>query len=255
MANMITASSSWQGVNTGSPGGNPGTYGSYIEVFTNVPFRVRWISIHPGGGSGGGSYNLATDPLGSPVIHLQDILLLGVGQGQSPAPDSFAVDIPAGSDIGWQVEGPIAFTRVDMCITISDTPLGLDVTQQQSSGLVTVTIPGTDDVESSPPDELIASLNFNATWMVLSFEVTDAFANHNQFAEMDLMVGGVGVEVPVIRDLGAKFFKSGNFRNLSHYLCEPVSLDAGQRISIRASMTDSVGAHTSPLQVGVTFFG
>lgn len=255
--------SGWQQLNTGS--GTPAGFGDYRTLIASTNFRARWIVISQIG-SVGGVAKLATGPFTNPgggapgtttgVVHVEELLMPGAGQGMTAAPMSFEVDIPSGSEIGFQVRGAGPFAENHMIITISDTSLGLDVTASDEGGPVTMLMPG-DDVSDSPVAELIASLAINATWMVFSIQTRDLTSNNTNRLRVDLMIGAAGVETPLINDLGAAFFQTSNVRPQSRYHCMPVDIDAGTRISARATFTDTgLGAtHTQDIHVGVTFFG
>lgn len=260
---MQTQSSGWTSVNTGS--GAPSLFGDYRTLIASTNFRARWITFN-GRGSGGAVVRFATGPftnLGFPiagttagVVHIDELLWQGAAQGMNASPLSIEVDIPAGSEIGWQVRGVAGSNGNDMIVTISDTPLGLDVTGTDHGGPVAMLMPG-DDVSDSPVEELIASLSIRATWMVFGIETRDTTANNNNFLKVDVMIGALGVETPLINDLGAVFFQSTNVRPQMRYYCMPVDIPAGTRISARAQFFDTgAGAtHTQNCHASVTFMG
>jgi len=258
---MQTESSGWTSVNTGS-----GTlFGDYRTLIASTSFRARWITFN-GRGSAGAVVRFATGPftnLGFPtpgttggVVHIDELLWQGAGQGMNASSLSIEVDIPAGSEIGWQVRGAGGSAGNDMIVTISDTPLGVDVTGVDHGGPIAMLMPG-DDVSDSPITELIASLAVDAKWMVFGIETRDLTANNNNFLKVDVMTGAMGAEVPLIHDLGAIFFQSTNVRPQMRYLCMPVSIPAGTRISARAQFADfGAGAtHTQDCHASVTFMG
>ena len=93
--------------------------------------------------------------------------------------------------------------------------------------------------------------------MVFGITTRDTTANNNNFLKVDVMTGALGVEVPLINDLGAIFFQSTNVRPQMRYLCMPVDIPAGTRISARAQFADfGAGAtHTQLCHAAVTFMG
>ncbi len=258
---MQTESSGWQQVNTGSGL----LFGDYRTLIASTGFRARWITFN-GRGSAGAVVRFATGPftnLGFPnegttagIIHIDELLWQGAGQGMNASPLSIEVDIPAGSEIGFQVRGTLGSSSNDMIVTISDEPLGLDVTGTDESGAISMLMPG-DDVSDSPITELIPSLAIRATWMVFGITTRDLTANNNNFLKVDLMTGALGFEVPLVNDMGAIFFQSTNVRPQMRYLCMPVDIPAGTRISARAQFADfGAGAtHTQLCHAAVTFMG
>jgi hypothetical protein len=184
------------------------------------------------------------------------MLCPGAGQGMNGGPISIEVDIPAGTQLGFQVQSNQQSSLSQIQVTITDTPLGIDVTGSDESGSVSLNMPG-DDSSDSTTDELIASLSINATWMVFSMQTRDLTANNSNFVRVDVMQGAIGVETILVEDLGMKFFQSTNVRPQSNYHCMPVDVPAGTRISARAMFIDTgAGAtHTQDVHVGVTFFG
>ncbi len=258
---MQTQSSGWTNVNTGSTT----LFGDYRTLIASTNFRARWITFN-GRGSAGAVVRFATGPFNNPgfplagttsgVVHIDELQWQGAGQGMNASSLSLEVDIPAGSEIGWQVRGNSGSNGNDMIVTISDTPLGVDVTGVDHGGPIAMLMPG-DDVSDSPVTELIASLAINATWMVFGIETRDLTANNNNFLKVDVMTGAMGAEVPLIHDLGAIFFQSTNVRPQMRYVCMPVEIPAGTRISARAQFFDTgAGAtHTQNCHASVTFMG
>lgn len=190
------------------------------------------------------------------TIFIQDLLCPGSGQGMNGGPISIEVDIPAATQLGFQVQSNQQTINSIIQVTITDTPLGKDITGTDESTLVTLNMPGDDSTESTI-EELIASLSIDATWMVFSMQVRDTLANNNMNIRVDVMKGADGAETLITEDLGGRYFHSSNVRVQSNYHCMPVSIPSGTRISARAMMIDTGinSTHTQDLHIGVTFFG
>lgn len=261
---MQTESSQWTSVNTGA--GAPSDFGDYRTLIASTAFRTRWITFN-GRGSGGARVRLATGPFTNPgfpnpgttsgIVHIDEMIWLGAGQGENASSLSLEVDIPQGSELGWQVRGVAASNGNDMIVTLSDTPLGLDTSGvSDEGGPIAMLMPG-DDVSFSPITELIPSLAIDATWMVFGIQTRDTLANNNNFLRVDLMIGALSFETVAIESMGLTYFHSSNTRVQTRYYCMPVSIPAGTRVSARARFLDSgAGAtHTQNCNASVTFFG
>jgi len=266
---MQTESSGWQAVNTG---GIVQGDGDYRQLIASTAFRARWITISWNGAPANCSATISAGPFVNPGFpnpgtaagpdFFDGLMLIGSNQGMGPGPMSFPCDIPAGTELGYQVRADGTSFTVDMIVTISDTPLGLDITKTQSSGYIgtppaSITIPALNDTDSTPPVEAIASTTLTASWLVLSVEFTHGFANNGVKIKLDIMTGDVGFEVPLINDLGQIFFNSQNTRNNSRYFGMPVDIPIGTRLSVRGQMLDQgIGSpHAQNVQLGMVIFG
>lgn len=244
-----------------------GNFGDFTILMNSTNFRARWMVISTLGGGGNARIRIADGPFTNPgfpgsgsttgTVFIDRMLCPGSGQGMNGGPVSFEVDIPAATQLGYQVEaiGQTALSQIQ--VTITDAPLGLDITGTDESPRVTLTMPG-DDTSDSSTEELIASLSIAPSWMVFSMQTRDLTANNNNRIRVDVMQGPIGFETILVEDLGGAFFQSTNVRPQSNYHCMPIAdVPAGTRISARAMFIDSgAGAtHTQDIHVGVTFFG
>ncbi len=266
---MQTESSAWQQVSTG---GIAQGDGDYRQLIASTAFRARWIVISWNGAPANCSATISAGPFVNPGFpnpgtaagpdFFEGILLIGSTQGMGPNPMSFPCDIPAGTELGYQVRADITSSGVQMIVTLSDTPLGLDITKTQSSGYIgtppaSITIPAVNDTETTPPVEAIAVTNLTASWLELSVEFLHTQANNNVQIKIDIMTGAVGFEVPLINYFGQIFFGSSSLRNNSRYFGMPVDIPIGVRLSVRAEMLDTgIGSpHAEELQLGLVIFG
>jgi len=221
------------------------TYGSYGQLIASTGFDAKWLIVAPFTGGANPEMQLSIGPSGAPTHILS-------GHLSSSGWHSMRVAIPSGSEIIARSRAVLANAQSFVSVILSDIDLTAEATQSVSAGHKTVTTGVAVNAEGSPT-ELIASLPFDATFMLLSVYERGSHNNTLITLSLDIMTGASTFEVPIINDISKRIFRGGSgHHSISDVLSMPVEFSAGDRISIRGK--DDLN-HSHPIEIGCTFFG
>lgn len=235
--------------------GVTGVYGAYTTAIgvTTIPAKWIWIAL--------GSYfgveadatmeiDIATGLAGFEVSDYADHYTWGSNRATQNAHNIFLpVDIPVGSRISMRGKtsaggAPYTWHVINVCITDAVFPKGDPVSILSFPRKIIVCGAGVD----GPIVEVIASLPHKLDYMIMTYQ---SIAGSGSLQNWDLMTGAAGFEFDRLGEMGGARNKTPTKQEQSVPWCGPVSLDAGERLSLRGK--HNVGGLQSVSWQGIGF--
>ncbi len=227
-------------------------YGPWVEMIPASGFPSSWmvVQVSSDGTNSGSQFDVGIGAEGAEVAVVDDQQFHGRNQSGGSGRGniySFPMDLPQGTRISMRFKANEPSTGAMKCtLTINNFLTKSTVpTTSQSSGAIVVSSGALN--LSGDWEELIDTLNGPVQWMILS-----VFGlNGVDKAEFDVGVGGAGVEVPIMEEIG--WFKTFNTQGVTYSMGAyfPIEILPAQRISIRVKDND---AAIRAYQAGIVVF-
>ncbi len=256
MTNMLHENSG--GIKSIVSGVGAGVKGAYVEFFSSTVRANKWLWLAIAGVQGGFNrtveFDIATGPGGSEVDDYADCYFFHTGR-QSTNTQNFywPINIPAGNRVAIRCKdndaAAIAYVIPNVTLTDISMPFGDPVSRLllPQKTIITGASAGVDGAVV----ELIASLPVKLDYLMIHWTqlsgVNDAIGN------WDLMTGAAGLEFDRLGEMGCSRDQSPVRKESSVPWCGPVSLDVGERLSLRGKTDVNVALSMLWQAVGLEY--
>jgi hypothetical protein len=237
MTNMLHENSG--GIKSIVSGVGAGVEGAYVPFFASTARDNKWLWLGIAGVQGGFNrtveFDIATGPGGGEVDDYSDCYFFHTGrQSQNTQNFYWPINIPAGSRVAIRCKdndaAAIAYVIPNVTLTNVSMPFG-DPVSRLLLPQKTIITGGSAGVDGAIV-EVIASLPVKLDYLMIHW--TQLSAVNNSIGNWDLMTGAAGLEVDRLGEMAHSRNQSPTRKESSVPWCGPVSLDVGERLSLRA---------------------
>ncbi|MCK5316953.1 MAG: hypothetical protein KAJ55_03515 [Anaerolineales bacterium] len=237
MTNMLHENSG--GIKSIISGVGAGVEGAYVQFFSSTVRDNKWLWLGIAGVQGGFNrtveFDIATGPGGGEVDDYSDCYFFHTGrQSQNTMNFYWPINIPAGSRVAIRCKdndaAAIAYVIPNVTLTDISMPFGdpvsrlvlpaVNVISGASAGVDGAIVP------------IIGALPVKLDYLMIHWIQVSGV--NNAIGNWDLMTGAAGLEFDRLGEMACSRNQSPIRKESSVPWCGPVSLDVGERLSIRA---------------------